>query len=126
MAGLCLYAGGALAAKLAGVAAFTLAWTHSIEKIPWEEDWRVTPAGLVLVEARVKGMGAGMEPPPEAVLAGGFWRWAPRVPPLPDVILRRAGVTADWRLCAGGQCRPMGDLAPGDADPVMMKPCDPG
>ena len=36
---------------------FTLAWTHSIEKIRWEEDYRVTPSGLLLGEARVKGSG---------------------------------------------------------------------
>jgi len=50
------------------IAAFTLVWTHSIEKIDWQEDWRITPQGLELVQARVKGSGAGMEPPPEARL----------------------------------------------------------
>ena len=28
------------------VAAFTLAWTHSVEKTHWQEDWKVTPSGL--------------------------------------------------------------------------------
>ncbi|HMV06309.1 MAG TPA: DUF1850 domain-containing protein, partial [Accumulibacter sp.] len=36
---LCLTA-GALSALLAADA-FTLAWTHSIEHVRWEEDWRV-------------------------------------------------------------------------------------
>jgi hypothetical protein len=121
--GLCVYAAGALVAKLAGAAAFTLAWTHSIEKIPWEEDWRVTAAGLVLEQARVKGSGAGMEPPPEARLEGGVWRWAPRVPPLPELVLRRSGFTADWRLCADGRCRRMDEMVPAGADPVTLRAC---
>src|SRR5205823_3073494 len=41
---LCLVSAGVT--KTLAVAAFTLAWTHSIEKIEWQEDWRVTPAGL--------------------------------------------------------------------------------
>ncbi len=56
--------------------AFTLVWTHSIEKVDWQEDSRVTPAGLELVQARVKGSGAGMEPPPEARLVDGWFRCA--------------------------------------------------
>ena len=62
---LCL-AAGAITASLA-IQAFTLAWAHSIEKIRWEEDWRVEENQLHLVEARIKGTGAGMEPPPDAV-----------------------------------------------------------
>jgi hypothetical protein len=58
---LCLASAGAV--KALSVAAFTLAWTHSIEKVEWQEDWRITVNGLELVEARVKGSGAGMEPP---------------------------------------------------------------
>lgn len=38
--------------------ALTLAWTHSIEKIRWEEDYRATPAGVVLLEDRIQGTGA--------------------------------------------------------------------
>ena len=78
--GLCLAAGG-LVVRL-GMAALTLAWTHSVEKIAWEEDWAATPQGLVLREARVRGSGAGMEPPPEARFVEGGWRWTPDLPPL--------------------------------------------
>ena len=38
---LCLASAGAV--KMLSIAAFTLAWTHSIEKIEWQEDWRITP-----------------------------------------------------------------------------------
>ena len=66
---LCLASAGIV--KALQVAAFTLAWTHSIEKIEWQEDWRITPQGLELTQARVKGSGAGMEPPPQARLVDG-------------------------------------------------------
>lgn len=57
---LCVASAGVV--KTLAVVAFTLAWTHSIEKTEWQEDWRVTPQGLELIAARVKGSGAGMEP----------------------------------------------------------------
>ena len=63
---------------------FTLAWTHSIEKIRWEEDWRVAGDQLVLTEARVRGSGAGMEASGRQ-LRNGVWRYDPHVPPL-DVL----------------------------------------
>jgi hypothetical protein len=59
---LCL-AAGAVAASLA-IDSFTLSWIHSIEKIRWEEDWRIEAGALVVTEARIRGSGAGMEPPP--------------------------------------------------------------
>ena len=43
---LCVAAGG-LVMTLA-LESFTLAWTHSIEKIRWEEDWRIDGGRLVL------------------------------------------------------------------------------
>ena len=75
---LCLAFAGVV--KALSVAAFTLVWTHSIEKVEWQEDWRITARGLELVEARVKGSGAGMEPPPEARLMKGWFRWRPNRP----------------------------------------------
>ena len=118
---LCLLAGAVAVPLMASEA--TLAWTHSVERIPWEEDWRETPQGLELVEARVRGTGAGMEPPPEARFEGGAWRWRPGLAPLPGVVLRRSGATADYRVCIAGLCRPMGELMPDDTDPVVLKPC---
>jgi len=40
-------------------------------------------------------------------------------------VLRRSGATADWRVCMAGQCRPMGDLVPKGADPVVLTLCPP-
>src|SRR4029077_16752777 len=70
---LCFISAGVV--KTLSLAAFTLVWTHSIEKVEWQEDWRVTPAGLELVQARVKGSGAGMEPPSDARLVDGWFPW---------------------------------------------------
>ncbi len=93
---LCLISAGVT--KTLAVAAFTLVWTHSIEKIDWQEDWRVTPQGLELVQARVKGSGAGMEPPPEARLVDGWFQWRPKRAPIREVVLGNSGLAGEWRL----------------------------
>jgi len=105
---LCLISSGVV--KTLALAAFTLAWTHSVEKVEWQEDWRVTPAGLELVQARVKGSGAGMEPPPEARLVNGWFQWQPKRAAMPEVVLGNSGAAGEWRLCADGQCRTFSDV----------------
>src|SRR5215470_4155983 len=105
---LCLASAGAV--KALSLAAFTLAWTHSIEKVEWQEDWRVTPAGLKLVQARVKGSGAGMEPPPDARLVNGWFQWSPKRPPMPQLVLGNSGAAGEWRLCTNGRCRTLSDV----------------
>jgi hypothetical protein len=42
----CFIAGAV--AKTLQVTAFTLVWTHSVQKTDWQEDWRVTGDGLAL------------------------------------------------------------------------------
>jgi len=86
---------------------FTLAWTHSVEKVEWREDWRVESGRLILSEASVMGSGAGMEPPPEAVLRDGRWVWHPQTA-MDEIVLARSDFTADWRLCVEGMCRELG------------------
>jgi len=122
--GLCFAAAGVV--KVLSVTAFTLAWTHSIEKIEWQEDWHVTPQGLELVEARVKGSGAGMEPPPEARLVNGWFEWSPKVTPLPQVVLGNSGLAGEWRICTDGHCRTLSDVLGRQlgAEPTTMKICD--
>lgn len=118
---LCL-AAGALVVAL-NSSEITLSWMHSVQKTNWEEVWRAQPPGIRLVEARIQGSGAGMEAPPEARLIDGYWRWYPSLPPLPEVVLRRSGATADWHVCIDRECRAMSELLPSDADPVVLKPC---
>ena len=117
---LCVLAAGK--AMTLAIAAFTLSWTHSVEKTRWEEDWRVTPAGLEIVEARIKGSGAGMEPPESAVLKDDWWVYAPVVPPRPELVLAASGATGEgWSLCAKGSCTVIGAAS---GEPVVLKPCD--
>lgn len=118
---LCLAAGVLLVSL--GTGELTLAWRHSVQKTRWEEVWRAGPDGVSLVEARIEGSGAGMEPPPEARLVDGFWRWTPQLPAQRQIVMRRSGATADWQVCIAGRCRAMGDYLPPDADPVILKLC---
>lgn len=122
MSGLCLEVAGATV-RLA-VAAFTLGWTHSVERTLWEEDWRVEAGGLVLVESRVQGSGAGMEPGPDARLEDGFFRFRPALPPLTELVLARSAEVADWRLCVRASCRELGRILPGADGPVTLRACD--
>ena len=117
--GLCILA-GAKTAMLAA-SAFTLAWTHSVEKTEWREEWRIGPAGLELTEARVKGSGAGIDPPEGAVLEDGWWVYAPKVAPVPRLVLAASGATVSgWSLCADGDCLTLGAEA-GEA--VTLEAC---
>lgn len=121
---LCLLA-GAFAAQLE-VTDFTLAWTHSVERVRWEENWRVEGGRLAPVEARIKGSGAGMEPPDDAVLADGYWHYRPRLAPLDRLELARSGAVADWQLCVIGTCRELTAYLPADTPidvPVTVQSC---
>jgi len=120
---LCLASAGVV--KTLSIAAFTLAWTHSIEKVEWQEDWRVTAHGLELVKARVKGSGAGMEPPPEARLVDGWFQWQPARLAMPQVVLGNSGAAGEWRLCANSGCRTLSELFghPIGANVTTMSAC---
>lgn len=120
---LCFIAGHAI--KALQVTAFTLAWTHSVEKTDWQEDWLVSREGLTLVEARIKGSGAGIDPPAEARLVDGWWRWQPAPIPRREVVLGHSGAVGDWRVCTGGGCRALPDLLGVSAttDAVEMSVC---
>src|ERR1700712_1390332 len=122
---LCLASAGVV--KALSVAAFTLAWTHSVEKVEWQEDWRVTPNGLELAQARVKGSGAGMEPPPQARLIDGWFQWRPEAGPKPQLVLANSGAAGEWRLCHGGNCKTLSDIFghPIGANVTTMNACDP-
>ena len=103
----------------------TLAWRHSVEKTGWQEDYVLRGGRLVVEEARIEGTGAGMEPPPDAVLRGGWWHYVPQLPPLPEVRLTLSPYTADYRLCWSGQCRALGQIlgATGETAVVTLSGC---
>ena len=116
---LCILAAGKT--TVLAVSAFTLSWTHSVEKTRWQEEWQVTPAGLEIVEARVKGSGAGMDPPEGAVLKDGWWTYVPKIGARPVVRLAASGATgAGWLLCADQTCLEFGAEA---GEPVELSAC---
>ncbi len=104
---------------------FTLAWTHSIEKVRWEEDYVRRPGGFVPVAARIHGNGAGMEIPEDAVLRNGVWHYTPDLGPLPVLRLARSIHVADYEICQDGRCRAISELVPGSAaaDALEIRPC---
>ncbi|WP_103332728.1 DUF1850 domain-containing protein [Pseudotabrizicola formosa] len=112
---------GALVLSLSGPG-FSLHWTHSVEKTEWVEAWELRPHGLRLVQARIKGSGAGMEPGPGAVQQDGWWVWSPGTE-VSSLHLAASGSTgAGWRLCDGAICHTLGALS---ADPIRIAPCAP-
>ena len=130
--GVCL----ALAASAAAppvfvpVERFTLAWTHSIEKVRWEEDYAVVAAAsagqppvLQARTARVRGSGAGMEPPDDAVLRNGWYEYTPRMGSPQGLRLTRSPYTADYAWCVDGQCVPLGQWLPSDGGVTLLTPC---
>lgn len=118
MIGLCLGLAGSVWAEVAlPQGGFTLAWNHSVEKILWEEDYRVSADGLLLGEARVRGSGAGMEIPEGAELRDGSWHYRRTIAPLQPLRVGRTPEAGDYRLCFDGGCHPLSDwLGPPSAD----------
>jgi hypothetical protein len=117
---LCLLAAGKT--MVIATSAFTLSWTHSVEKVKWRESYAVTEHGLVLGEAAVKGSGAGMEPGEGAVLNDGWWVWHPPAKPLTRLALAASGATGSgWRLCHLGGCVELGALS---GDETVLSRCD--
>ena len=122
MSGICLVA-GLLVTPLGDDV--TLAWTHSIEKIRWEEDYRREGNTLRVVAARIRGTGAGMEPPAGAQLKEGVWHFKPNLPPLPRVELQHSPHVAPYDICISDDCRSIEQRLPGlPANAVIeMTPC---
>ena len=123
MTGICLVA-GLLAVQFGD--AITLRWTHSIQKTVWEEDYRHTAGMLHLVEARIRGTGAGMEPPAGAVLENGAWHYAPAMPPIPRIALSHSSHVPPYVICDGRRCREVTAWLPGLPQDIVMElaPCD--
>ncbi|WP_127520358.1 DUF1850 domain-containing protein [Mesorhizobium sp. Z1-4] len=112
---------GAITATIAATA-FTLSWTHSVEKTEWREHWVLEQHRLRVVEARVRGSGAGMEPPEGSVLQDGWWVYRPAIPPQEKLVLARSGATGGgWQLCVEEDCREIGGTSAGS--PVVIRAC---
>jgi hypothetical protein len=120
----CLLVAGTLRATLVGPE-FTLAWEHSVEKIEWRENYVIDGDRLRLVEARIRGSGAGMEAPPGARFENGAWVWRPGAPPLPELRLAWSTYTRDYRVCDATRCTPLSEITGplADGDVVTVRAC---
>ena len=102
---------------------FTLRWQHSIEKIEWDEDYEVVGAWLHLSQARIRGSGAGMEPPPDARLVDGVWHYRLADPWRRELVLARSTFVPDYELCFAGRCRRMSHWLPVSAGTTTLRAC---
>lgn len=133
------------------VQAFTLAWDHSIEKVRWEEDYDVLLSEqaasalksdyqgqlvesednvvakqpvLVAKAARIRGSGAGMEPPEDAVFKEGWYHYTPLIVEHQELRLTRSEFVPDYEWCDVDGCRSLSELLPRDGDVTLMWACD--
>src|SRR5690606_26540006 len=119
MAALCILAAGKMTVLAASL--FSLSWTHSVQKTEWREDWQVSSTGIFLTEARVKGSGAGMDPPEGSKFVEGRWVYQPKLPSQEKLVLASSGMTGGgWRLCTPDTCL---DLGADAGDPVEISIC---
>jgi len=125
MNAICLLIAGVVHSSLTGQA-FTLLWEHSVEKTRWEERYRIVGDRLELIEARVQGLGAGMEPAANAIMDQGWWKWKPERERLSELQLRFSTYAADYRICWPERCAALGSLLDGslvNGDIVELRPC---
>ena len=107
MIGICLGLAGVIWAQIPE-GPFTLAWQHTVQKVRWEEDYRIQGRRLLLETARVQGTGAGMEIPDGAYFARGHWQYHPRLS-LGVLRLARTPEAGDYQLCLASVCTSMTD-----------------
>lgn len=124
MMALCMSA-GAVSVTLF-VHSFTLAWMHSVEKIRWEEQWKIEGNFLQVTEASVRGSGAGMESPPDALFKEGAWHYTPHVSPLKAVRLSHSPYTKEYELCFDSRCMPLNDFFEDlpETDTIVLEACE--
>jgi hypothetical protein len=129
--GVCLaLAASAAAPVFVPTTEFTLAWTHSIEKVRWEEDYAVrqaaapgSPPVLHALQARVRGSAAGMEPPPDARLVNGWYVYTPGIGQPAALALTRSEFTPDYDFCTPSGCQPLSALLASDGGVTALSAC---
>lgn len=120
---LCVLIAGTVRATLPGDA-FSIAWTHSVQRTQWEEHYRLRDGVIVLDEARVQGSGAGMEAGDDAVRRDGWWTWHPQLR-LPALNLTQSSYAGDYTICSVDGCTALARLAGPAAEgaAVVIAPC---
>jgi hypothetical protein len=113
---LCIASAGSVLTLLAG--SFSLSWIHSVEKTEWTEHWQVHDNKLELVSAHVKGSGAGIDLPPDALWEDGGWTYHPTLPPLSTLNLAASGATpSGWTFCTSDKCVELGEI---EGEPIII------
>jgi len=117
---LCILSGAKL--TTIAISLFTLSWTHSVEKIEWQENWRINKSNLEIVEARIKGSGAGMDPPENAVLKNGWYVYKPQIGQIKELNLSTSNTDlVNWKICFSGNCT---DLENNNQIPIKIYACE--
>jgi len=123
MSGICI----ALAASAVVLARLpermTLAWEHTVEKVRWEEDYRLEGSRLLLTEARVRGTGAGMDIPDDAVFTAGVWRYRPALSPLAQITITNSLLPLGYDLCVDGKCSRLHDVIGDEERQLTISAC---
>lgn len=102
---------------------FTLAWTHSVEKVRWEEDYVLQQRTLILKTARIAGSGAGMDPPADAVWRSGVWHYTPASAPLARLVLANSSFGGHYEICYAGGCRALPVVDATSSGSTIIEPC---
>lgn len=122
MSGLCFAALGKIVAL--GFTAFSLSWTHSVEKTTWREGYIVEGQKLRLDWVEVQGSGAGMEAKDGTTLQNGVWRWHEKTETIESISLRRSSYVSDYTLCHQKTCKSLEAWGVERADPTVMHACE--
>ena len=101
----------------------TLSWEHSVEHFRLHEEWHASAAGLVLHEAGIEGLGAGVDLPSDAQWAEGRWRFRPALAAQAQLHLANSAFAAGYRVCWRDGCAKLADLVGGIDRPVTLRSC---
>ncbi|HEY9099511.1 MAG TPA: DUF1850 domain-containing protein [Thiobacillus sp.] len=126
MSGLCLGIAMSMIQAVIPSDTVVLTWQHSVEKVGWTERYQREADHIRLTEATIKGTGAGMEPPADAVFDGTVWRYTPTLPSMKRFVLTRSTFTADYRVCWNGTCRTLTEIVgplKQEGEPIELFPC---
>jgi hypothetical protein len=102
-----------------------LGWQHSVERFALEERYHATSSGLQLVEVRGRGVGAGVDLPPQLRWsADGWWTFRPTAAAQQaQVVLANSRHGGGYRLCGQRGCADLAAL-PGAFDtPLVLRAC---
>lgn len=115
MSGICVALAASSVVLLRLPDRITIAWEHTVEKVRWEEDYERQDSRLVLTEARVRGTGAGMDIPDDAVFSNGVWRYRPALSSLEQITLSNGLLPLGYDVCVNARCTRLRELI-GDED----------